>query len=144
MKKLFLISFSLLVVQVLLAQSAGPLSLSELRRIDSLKARLEVLPPDTNRLKTLTDLSYAYNTYRKEALPYAREAAELALKLENKGAQSAALNWLAIILQFQGRTTGSPDVAPASTPHKRRSSKQTANWREYKTDWLYLHCSRGL
>ena len=104
MKKLFLISFSLLVVQVLLAQSAGPLSLSELRRIDSLKARLEVLPPDTNRLKTLTDLSYAYNTYRKEALPYAREAAELALKLENKGAQSAALNWLAIILQFQGRT----------------------------------------
>ncbi len=86
MKNILLAVFSLLVLQKMIAQDTSTQSL-ELKKFDSLKTKLAASQADTNRVKLLISLSYVYRAV--EAEPYAREAVELALKLENKSCSQA-------------------------------------------------------
>ena len=100
MKKILTSAFSLLFLQLVIAQNPH-FNSAQIETIDSLKAKLALSKADTNRVKMLMSLTDAYGIRREEAEPYARQAVDLTRRLDNQRLQSASLRSLAIVLQFK-------------------------------------------
>ncbi len=82
MKKILTSAFSLLFLQLVIAQNPQLYS-AQIETIDSLKAKLALSQADTNRVKMLISLTDAYGIRREEAEPYARQAIDLTRRLDN-------------------------------------------------------------